>query len=295
MYNVFSMESMAQKQNDLVFSDYLYRLTLIARSIFEWENLPKGIDEKWIEKYLFSEGKCVFFKDEEKGFVVAKLSQEGTYNYYDEPTLVRPYGNHFMGKILENDIDCVIIRNNDDMIPTYPTIHLYSYKLANISRTIDVNIEAQKTPVIIKCTNKQMQTLKYLMKQRADNEPLIWGDKNLNTDDVGTLSLNAPMVFKDLELQKHMIWNEVMTFLGVNNANQDKKERLVDDEVQANNEQVEASFNIMLKARQQACKRINEIFGTNIQVKRRITNMPVLNVSEGSSEIIDSEGGEDDE
>lgn len=294
MYNVLHMESMAKELNDRVFSDYLYRLTLIARSVFEWVNLPDNIDEKWIEKYLYSDGKCVFFKDENNGLMVAKVSPEGSYNYYDEPTTVRPYGAHYQGKTLENNVDCVIIRNNDDMIPTFPTIHLYAYKLANISRTIDVNIEAQKTPVIIKCSNKQMQTLKYLMRQRADNEPLIWGDKNLDTTGVDTLSLNAPMVFKDLELQKHMIWNECMTFLGVNNANQDKKERLVDDEVQANNEQVEASFNIMLKARQQACKKINEIFGTNIQVKRRITDRPVLNASEGYLEGSDSEGGEEE-
>ena len=297
MYNVLSMESMAQQLNDIVYSDYLYRLTLIARSVFEWENLPNNIDEKWIEKYLFSDGKCVFFEDVNNGFMIAKVSSDGTYNYYDEPTLIRPYGNRYQGTILENDVDCVVIRNNDDMIPTFPTIHHYAYKLANISRTIDVNIEAQKTPVIIKCTNKQMNTLKYLMKQRADNEPLIWGDKNLDTTGVEAMTLNVPMVFKDLELQKHMIWNECMTFLGVNNANMDKRERLVDDEVQANNEQVEASFNIMLKARQQACKRINEIFGTNIQVKRRITNKPVLKLSEGSEGIddIDSEGSDNNE
>lgn len=270
MYHVISMDSIAQDMNDRVFTDYLIRLSLIARSVFEWENLPNGINEKWIEKYLYSHGKCVFFKDETKGYMVAKMAQEGLSNYYDEPTIVRPYGNHFIGTVLENNIDCVVIGNNDDMIPTSPTMQLYAVRLTKISRAIDVNVDAQKTPVIIKTTNRQLSTFKQIMKQRDDNEPLIWADKSLETGNIDVLNMNVPMAFKDLELQKHMIWNECMTLLGVNNANQDKKERLVDDEVQANNEQVEACFNTMLKARQEACKQINEIFGTNIKVRRRI-------------------------
>ncbi len=278
MFNdgIIKYKSMAKYLNDRVVTDYFYRLMLYARSSFEWENLPNNIDEKWIEKYLFSEGQCVFFKDPIKGFMVARCTPNGNLNYYDEPTTILPYACGYTGETLENGVDCVVIKNNDCMIPTSPTIQLYALKLANIDRTIDTNIQAQKMPIIIRCSDKQKLSLKRMIDQRNENEPVIWADKSLDLEGVEVLRTDAPMVFKDLQLQKHMIWNECMTFLGINNANMDKKERLVDDEVQANNEQVEASFNIMLKSRERACEEINRIFGTNIKVKKRIQHTPVL-------------------
>lgn len=278
---VIKYKSMAKYLNDRVVTDYFYRLMLIARSIFEWENLPNNIDEEWIEKYLFSEGKCVFFKDKEKGLMVARCSDNGRLNYYDEPTSVRPYACGYTGDNLINGVECVVIKNNGIMLPTSNTIQIYALKLANIDRTIDTNIQAQKIPNIIKCTDKQKVSLKRVIDQRNDNEPIIWADKDLDIDGIQVLDTKAPLVFKDLQLQKHMIWNECMTFLGINNANMDKRERLVDDEVQANNEQVEASFNIMLKSRERACEEINRIFGTNISVKKRIQNNPTLDDLEG--------------
>lgn len=290
-YELMEMKTIAKQLNNRVFTDYFYRLMLLARSVFEWSGLDElGIDERWIERYLFTEGKCVFFKDKTKGLMVARMTGKGI-NAFDDPTEVRPYATNYTGKDLIPDKDCVIIRNNDCMIPTSPTIQLYAMKLANIDRTIDVNIHAQKSPVIVKCSDKQMLTLKNAMKQRADNEPVIWVDKATDFEGVEVLDLKAPLVFKDLELQKHMVYNECMTFLGINNANMDKRERLVDDEVQANNEQVEANFNMMLKARERACKKINEIFGTNISVKRRIQNKLVLETSEGSEEGSEIEEG----
>jgi hypothetical protein len=97
----------------------------------------------------------------------------------------------------------------------------------------------------------------------------IYGDKDLDTSGIDTLKTDAPVVFDKLQHQKHTLWNECMTFLGINNANMDKRERLVDDEVQANNEQIELSAAVMLKSRELAAERINALFGTNISVELR--------------------------
>ena len=277
-----SYKSMSRSLNDRVLGDYFYRLMLISRALFKWDNLPNGIDENWIERYLFSEGKCLFYKDPTVGFMVAKMGECGTLNYYDEPTKVRPYATNYLyeGEQLINNLNCVIIKNNDIMIPTSPTIQLYAYKLTNIDRTIDVNIIAQKTPIIVKCSDKQKLSLKNAINQRNDNEPVIYADKNLDLASIEILDLRPPKVFPDLQLQKHAVWNECMTFLGVNNANQDKRERLVTDEVSANNEQVKASEDVMLKARERACELINKMFDLNITVRRR-------KLSELPREIID--------
>ena len=301
-YDLLSYQSVAKQMNNRVYTNYFYRLMLIARSLFKWNNLPNGIDEKWIERYLFSEGACVFYKDETLGFMVAKIGAAGTLNYYDEPTSVIPYATNYIfadnnpkaidGKLYNNE-NCVIIRNNDDMIPTFPTIQLYSYDLTNIKRTIDTNIEMQKIPYIILCSDKQKLSLKQVMKQKNDNEPIIYGDKNLDIDQIKAITTNAPIVFDKLQVQKMNVWNECMTFLGLNNANTDKKERLVTNEVDANNQLIQANSDVMLKAREIACKQINEMFGTNISVERR-TDIDISKLYEDIDEDIDVEEGDED-
>lgn len=278
-YQIIGYKSIAKALNDRIVTDYFYRLMLISKALFKWENLPNGIDEKWIERYLFTEGACLFYKDPNLGFMVAKMGSNGMLNAYDEPTKVFPYATNYIyeGDQLINNDNCVIIRNNDDMLPTAPTIQLYAYQLTNISRTIDTNIMAMKMPIIVKCTDKQKLSLKQAMNQRNDNEPVIYADKGLNTEEIQILKTDAPIVFDKLQIQKHAVWNECMTFLGVNNANMDKRERLVDDEVQANNEQVQACEDVMLKARERACELINKMFGLNIKVSRRNLSKDVLN------------------
>ena len=82
---------------------------------------------------------------------------------------------------------------------------------------------------------------------------------------------------------KHNLWNEAMTFLGIGNAKQDKKERLVTSEVKANDEQIFSSREIMLIARRQACEKINKMFGLNISVDFK------LNKEEEEEKSVDDE------
>lgn len=275
-----NFEKYAKKLNDLTFLDYYNRLKLLAQATFKWNNLPNGIDEKWIERFLFGEGRCMFFKDEKLGFMVAKCTDGGMLNPYDEPTTLRPVATNYYenSKAYENGTECVMIRNNDGVLPTHPTIELYAYRLADITRTIDINVKAQKTPILIACNEKQRLTLKNVYSQWNENEPVIFGSKDLDLSGIQVLKTDAPAVFDRLQIQKHQIWNEVMTFLGINNANMDKRERLVDDEVQANNEQVEMFAQTMLKSRETACKQINELFGLDISVEYR--NVLKANVDE---------------
>lgn len=276
--NIMSLTSESKDINDLTFTDYYYRLMLLARSRFEWLNLPNGIDEKWIERYLFLEGKCMFFKDDNIGLMVSKFTDSGVLNFYDEPTQLTPVATNYgsfceeMGGAIrpyKNGEECVLIRNNDIMIPTRYTIKLYALRLAEIQRTIDINIQAQQTPVLVTGTDKQKLSLMQVYKKWKGHEPVIFGHTSLDTNPISVLKTDAPVVFDKLQLQKHAIWNEVMTFLGIDNANQDKKERLVDDEVRANNGQIELSASCMLKSREKACEQINKLFNENVSVRLR--------------------------
>lgn len=283
-YELREMQSIAKRLNNRIYTDYFFRLMLISRSLFEWENLPNGIDEKWIERFLFTDGACIFYKDPNMGYMVAKMGLRGNLNCYSEPTGLYPIAPNYVysGPDLDNNVNAIIIRNNDEMVPTVPTIEIYAYKLANIDRTIDINIQNQKTPLIVRCTDKQKLSLKQAIKQRDENEFVIYGDRNLDLSGVEVLKTESPVVFDKLQIQKNHVWNECMTFLGVNNANMDKRERLVADEVGANDEQVKASEDVMLKAREHACKLINDMFGLNIRVKRRSLEKPIIEELEGS-------------
>lgn len=270
-YKLLSYKSVAQFSNNITFSYYYYKMMLIVRNLFKWENLPNNMEARWIERYLFADGKCIFYKDPTMGFMVAGYGQNGSVNCYDDPTLVQPIAPNYTynGEQLINGENCYVIRNNDLMLPEFSVVRYYAYKLTNIDRAIDVNIEAQKTPVLVTCTDKQRLSLKQAINQRRDNEPVIYADNSFDKDMISTLDLNPPMVFKDLQVQKHMVLNEFFTDIGINNANMDKKERMVSTEIEANDEQVKASEDVLLRCREEACKQINRIFGTNIRVKRK--------------------------
>ena len=252
--------------------DYLNRLKEYALNMFEWINLPKTVDARFIELVLFEEGKINFFEDRLIGFLALRVNESGKQNVYNEFDKKHIYANNGFSRV-RNLRNSVTIYNNYLHTPTYTTVNLYAIRLARVTRAIDLNIEAQKTPILITCPENQKLSLKNVYEQYKGNAPVIYTDSEFNLDSIKVLKTDAPFVVDKLTLYKHDIWNEVMTFLGVNNSNQDKKERLVANEVDANDEQIEqARFN-MLDARKDACKKINDMFGLNIDVKFRNDNV----------------------
>lgn len=264
-----SMKSFGKMLNDATFTDYFFRLKLLAKSVFKWENLPNNMDEKWIETFLFDRGCCVFYDDPKKGFMVADCNPDGNLNNYEEPVSVTPTGIDVDVNSLTVGLQCVLIRNNDEMLPTEGTLKLFAYRLAEISRAIDLNVNAQKTPVFMHTSKNKLLSIKNVYAQWNGNEPVIYGDQGFDTDSVRVLKTDAPVVFPDLQQQKIAMWNECLTFLGINNANTEKRERLITDEVEANNDHIDLSAACMLKSRQRAADEINRIFGTNISVRLR--------------------------
>ena len=264
-----SMKSFGKMLNDATFTDYFLRLKLLAKSVFKWENLPNNMDEKWIESFLFDHGQCVFYDDPQRGLMVAQCNPDGDLNNYQEPASVSPTGIDIPVLTLVPGESCVLISNNDERVPTEQTLKLFAYRLAEISRAIDLNVIAQKTPVLMHTSKNKMLSIKNIYAQWNGNEPVIYGDNSFDTEALRVLKTDAPVVFPELQQQKIAMWNECLTFLGINNANTEKRERLITDEVEANNDHIDLSAGCMLKARQRAADEINRIFGTNISVKLR--------------------------
>ena len=248
--------------------DYLFRLKEYAINTFEWINLPDTVDARFIELQLFDIGRINFFYDKTLGYLCLPVNESGPMSLYGEPVNKYIYApDGFRRK--RNIRTSVTIYNNYLKTPTFTTVNLYAMRLAETQRTIDVNVSVQKTPNVLLVPENERLAFKNIYKQVQENKPIIWGTSELNLDNYKVLDTKAPYVVDKLTLYKHDLWNEIMTFLGVNNANQDKKERLVESEVGANDEQIEQSRYNMLDARKEACKKINKMFNLNIDVKFR--------------------------
>ncbi len=276
--------------NNKTYSDYYNRLMELALNVFEWENLPPSVDERFIELTLYEMGYCLYFNDEIIGNLALTCTIGGQLDVYRIPLLRRAYAVNGYNKMCSAK-DSVLIFNNYLHTPTQSTIELFARRLYEIERAIDINVKAQKTPTLILSSEQQRLTMKNLYMQYDGNEPFIFGDKNLDIDGIKSLKTDAPFVADKLETLKHQVWNEALTFCGIENSNQDKKERLVSDEVGSNYGNIEAQRNVMLNARKQAVKKINSMFGTNIDVHFRSNLATMVNADNVSRETLDNEEG----
>lgn len=254
--------------NNRTYMQYYNRLTELALSMFEWKNLPKTVDKRFLEMCLFSDGMCVFFEDEVLGYLGLRCMIGGRLNVYQIPTDRKAYATNGYQKDLDGT-NSVIIFNNYLHTNSMLDVEMFSKRLYNLDRAIDVNANAQKTPVLIQCDESQRLTMKNLYKQYEGNEPFIFGSKGLDANGLKVLQTGAPYVADKLYELKTQIWNEALTYLGISNINVVKKERMITDEVTRNQGGTVASRYSRLESRRQACKQINEMFNLDIWVDYR--------------------------
>ena len=249
--------------NNGTYKQYYNRLVELAISMFEWKNLPKTVDARFLELCLFTDGQAIFFYDEALGYLTLQNATNGGFNVYRIPVKRRAYAVNGYNREL-NENDSVIIFNNYLHTNSQLDATMFAKRLYNLDRAIDVNANAMKTPIIIKCDETQRLTMLNLYKKYDGNEPYIFGDKSINTNAIQVLKTDAPYVADKLYQLKTQIWNEALTYLGISNINVQKKERLVTDEVTRNQGGTIASRYSRLNARRDACKQINEMFGLDI-------------------------------
>ena len=256
----------------------LYQLVNIAISTFEWKNLPEGVDERQMELWLLCNGYVIFFYDESlmydekqrapEGFAVLQGTMHGDFDLYNIPRERRAYAPNGFNKEL-NEENSVIIFNNRLRTPEIFVYMLYAQRIAEIDRTIDVNVMNQKSPKIIRCDDKQRLTFKNLAMQIIGNVYTVMADKNVDLKDVEVLDTTVPFVGEDLDRLKRRYKSEAMTYMGIEGVDTDKKERLIGAEVLRGMGDVEAMRFTRLTERQRACEQINELFDLDVSVDFR--------------------------
>lgn len=252
--------------NDATFVHYYHRLTELAISMFEWDNVPDTIDVRYLELVLFKFGQAVFFYDDVMGYLALGNNEAGNFDVYGIPKRRRAISEYNGYHMRLDDSNSVIIYNNflrtNSMLP----IEMFAKRLYNLDRIIDVNANAQKTPVLINCSEQERLSLLNVYKEYDGNVPVIFADKDMTNKPLSSIKTDAPYVCDKIYQLKTQIWNEALTYLGISNTNFQKKERLISDEVSRNMGSVIASRYSRLDMRKKACEQINKMFGLNIDV-----------------------------
>lgn len=273
----FFDESLMKNTED--YGQYLMMLTELSISMFDWENLPSTINQRFLELTLFSDGFAAFFKDEDLdaeaitgvpdtdndtgAYLALQVSMNGRLNVYREPIYYRAYAVNGYQKQLNNN-NSVIIYNNMLHTNSILIAKIFARRLYNLDQIINVNANAQKTPVAIQCDETERLTYLNAFKEIDGNAPVLFATKNIDLSQLKAINMQAPYVADKLYQLKNQYWNEAMTYLGISNVSFQKKERMVQDEVIRSQGGTIASRYSRLQSRRDACDKINSMFGLNV-------------------------------
>lgn len=256
------------QENLIEYDFYKTQLELYCLSMFKWLGLDKyKISSRFLERSLFYNGYVIFFKSKELDcFVVANATAIGL-NDYEEPTAYRARGVNKLNELVKAS-ECVVIRNNKMWRGSIASVNFFAKELSNIKKTFDMNLEQLKNPYIIECDEGQLTTVQNIMRKKQNGEPYIFARKDATKQfSIATTDLKIQNHTQQLLDVQNSIEGKAKTHFGINNSNVFKRERLVSDETNQNNEEIELNRKLMLDERKEACKEIKEMFNIDIDVE----------------------------
>ena len=240
---------------------------MLSLNMFRWEGLPQTIESRHIENSLFNYGLCLIVNDDDLGFISVPCNYGAYMNVNNVPTEVRTCGFNYVKTfdyISKDKNKCQLILNNDLAIGNEQYIYDYAQRMFEVENCIRVNINQQKFPWFVNTTPNNKKTMETMFEKVMNGEPYILGSKD-QIGSVEVLTLNTPYIADKLNQYKYELEREVLSFHGLNN-NFEKKERLLVDEVNSNNDFIDRNVELMYRQRQLACESLNKKFGWNVRV-----------------------------
>lgn len=292
---------------------YIRILTELCANRFEWKGFPESVDVRFLEMQLIWRGLAVVYRDRDAGEIFAvQGSGAGHTNFMDQPVSFTVIGPDMNSKTLSavptrrrgpggepgerKDPQCVPIYPNFTRQPDLDIIYTYAGKFAKFDRSIEITADNMRKSKYINAPENERLSWMNILKQIGEGQDGIFGTSGMDMAQIQTLDLGVdPLTLPNLQIAKSKIWNECMGYLGINNANQDKKERLVAAEVGANDEQVQAARNVALNERQNAAKKINKLFGLNVSVDFKSEPAPAAGEQGGTSTQVATTANKDED
>ena len=246
-------------------SAYYYRLYLLKKLFgrFGFSGIPEGWDADYMLETLFLNG---FFTvtDTAAGVLPLQCGLSGI-NVFGKPTtavIANPVLGNFERTI---DVNCVVCQLQPNYEGVYPLINRYSTLLAMCDSSIAVNLMNTKSTWIFGASSKaQAETFKQLYDKISCGEPAVFMKDGINEEQFFTMPAKQNFIADDVQLLKRKIINEFLTEIGINNSNLDKRERLTDDEVNANDQEVIANIQCWIDNIGIGIKKINQMFELNL-------------------------------
>ena len=240
---------------------------MLALNMFTWENLPETMNSRYIENALYEHGLCLVNDDKDMGLISVGCSFGANMNINGESTEVITCGYNYIKNIKYiNNNDCTLIRNNDLAKPTRDYIANYAERMLEVEMCIRANINQQKFPWFINASEKTKKSLEIIFDKVENFEPFILANREIMGENpLEVLTMPTPYVADKLNQYKYELEREILTFFGLNNSFE-KKERLLVDEVNSNNDYINRNVDIMFANRKSACEELNKKFGLNVKV-----------------------------
>ena len=258
----------SQLSNFKTYEMYKRQLLTLAENVFNFKNLPKFIDVAYMNKQLLRNGGIAFFKDEliSDEPIALPYTNIGKLDVYGRPREIQVISRNGYTRTLKEG-EFVIMYDNNGRYPLWMDILQYAERMAQATRTIDININQQKTPRFWKTKTEKEKSIKDLINNVDGFENVVITYNDIDLDDTSVVLEPAPYIADKVDLEKDKIYNEFLRLIGIANLSYQKKERNISDEIQAMQGGTIASRYSRFEPRQKAIKMINEKFGTNIEVR----------------------------
>lgn len=263
-----------------------------AMSVFKWK-LPDLWDTDYFLYTLYTWGFIAILKTSKFGVIPQQCTLTG-YNVFYAPKRIT-VTNPIMSSPVERDIDkdCVLLKLTPDYAGILDLIYFYAGKMALASSAVNVNLLNSKLAYLFTAKNKSVaESFKKMYDQIASGEPASIIDRNLldpdgnKTWDFFSQNLHENYIASDILADMRKIEQQFDTDIGIPNANTDKRERLITDEVNANNVETATRCELWLEELKKGCEKVKTMFDVDISVDWRVKPNESNNINTG---IIQSE------
>lgn len=282
-------------QNNMEWLNTAYNLLNIMTDAFEWTGLPDTCNARFLELALCLNGRACLVQDDDMSFKTLFAVPTNAINIYGEYDRICGYGyngynKEYVAYMLGTDntkARAILIRDNNLEYPYYNYISMFASRLSDNLRTIDIASKKLKNPYFVTCEESQVNSVKKIMNDIDGNSEIVITSKATMPDSFKIFNAECRGEnLKELWDNYNNLDNLIRTTLGINNNNRmDKKERLLVDEVNSNNEYTDTNLNMRLRQRQLFCEQAKELFGLDISVKIRYSESKEDEVIE---DVVDS-------
>ena len=246
---------------------YKNQMLTLAKNVFEFKNLPDSVDVAYMNQKLLINGAVAFFKDDiTDDLMCLPFSSETMIpDVYGRPQKINVMGENGFNRWLNKD-QFVIMYDNNSMLPIYLDIIQYAQRIALCVRTQDVNIKQQRTPRLWKVPQDKEKSIKNAIDDIDAFADQVATYDSTKLQDIEAVLAPAPFVSDKIDDHLKIIWAEFFRLIGVANLQEQKKERVIRDEMLVSQGGTIASRYARFEPRKRAIEKINKLFGTKIEV-----------------------------